>query len=44
MGIGTGTGDNRAEGAAKRAILSPLLEENSIGGSNWNYREYHRTQ
>ena len=33
MGIGTGTGDNRAEGAAKRAILSPLLEENSIEGA-----------
>lgn len=33
MGIGVGTGDNRAEGAAKRAILSPLLEENSIEGA-----------
>ena len=33
MGIGTGTGDNRAQGAAKRAILSPLLEENSIEGA-----------
>ena len=33
MGIGTGTGDNRAEGAAKRAILSPLLEESSIQGA-----------
>ncbi|MYE88011.1 cell division protein FtsZ [Candidatus Poribacteria bacterium] len=33
MGIGIGTGDNRAEGAAKRAILSPLLEENSIEGA-----------
>ena len=44
MGIGAGTGDNRAQGAAKRAILSPLLEENSIEGSNWNYREYHGAQ
>ena len=33
MGIGAGTGDNRAQGAAKRAILSPLLEENSIEGA-----------
>ena len=33
MGIGAGTGDNRAEGAAKRAILSPLLEESSIQGA-----------
>lgn len=33
MGIGAGTGDNRAEAAAKRAILSPLLEENSIEGA-----------
>ena len=33
MGIGVGTGDNRAQGAAKRAILSPLLEENSIEGA-----------
>lgn len=33
MGIGMGTGDNRAQGAAKRAILSPLLEENSIEGA-----------
>ncbi len=33
MGIGSGTGDNRAQGAAKRAILSPLLEENSIEGA-----------
>jgi cell division protein FtsZ len=33
MGIGMGTGDNRAEGAAKRAILSPLLEESSIEGA-----------
>jgi cell division protein FtsZ len=33
MGIGVATGDNRAESAAKHAISSPLLEENSIEGA-----------
>jgi cell division protein FtsZ len=32
MGIGTGTGENRAADAAKAAIASPLLEE-SIDGA-----------
>jgi cell division protein FtsZ len=33
MGTGTGTGENRAETAAKQAISSPLLEEVSIAGA-----------
>ena len=33
MGIGSATGDNRAEIAARQAISSPLLEENSIDGA-----------
>ena len=33
MGIGSATGDNRAEIAARHAISSPLLEENSIEGA-----------
>ena len=33
MGIGTASGDNRAELAAQEAISSPLLEEGSIKGA-----------
>mgnify|MGYP000256494549 CR=1 FL=1 len=33
MGIGHGTGENKALDAAKRAISSPLLEETSIQGA-----------
>jgi len=33
MGIGSATGENRALNAAKMAISSPLLEENSIDGA-----------
>lgn len=33
MGIGSATGENRALNAAKIAISSPLLEENSIDGA-----------
>ncbi|MDO8281903.1 MAG: cell division protein FtsZ [Thermodesulfovibrionia bacterium] len=33
MGIGTGTGEKRAEQAARMAINSPLLEETSINGA-----------
>ncbi|GBC76852.1 Cell division protein FtsZ [bacterium HR08] len=33
MGIGYGTGENKALDAAKRAISSPLLEETSIQGA-----------
>ncbi|OIP39597.1 cell division protein FtsZ [Candidatus Desantisbacteria bacterium CG2_30_40_21] len=33
MGIGIGTGDNRAMEAAQQAISSPLLEETSIEGA-----------
>lgn len=33
MGIGAATGDSRAESAAKHAISSPLLEENTIEGA-----------
>ena len=33
MGIGTASGDNRAEFAAQEAISSPLLEEGSIKGA-----------
>lgn len=33
MGMGTGSGENRAVDAVKRAIASPLLEDSSIEGS-----------
>ena len=33
MGIGTGTGDNRAADAVNGAISSPLLEDNDISGA-----------
>jgi len=33
MGIGTGTGDNRAADAVNAAISSPLLEDNDISGA-----------
>lgn len=33
MGIGTGTGENRALDATKKAVSSPLLEETSIEGA-----------
>lgn len=33
MGIGIGTGDNRAMDAAQQAVSSPLLEETSIEGA-----------
>ena len=33
MGIGTGTGDNRAADAVNSAISSPLLEDNDISGA-----------
>ena len=33
MGIGTGTGDNRAADAVNCAISSPLLEDNDISGA-----------
>jgi len=33
MGIGIGTGDNRAEIAAREAISSPLLEQNIVGAT-----------
>jgi len=33
MGIGTGTGDNRAADAVNTAISSPLLEDNDISGA-----------
>jgi cell division protein FtsZ len=52
MGIGIGTGDNRAEIAAKAAISSPLLEQsidgakgilfNIIGGKDLTMREVDR--
>ncbi|MBN2811169.1 cell division protein FtsZ [Treponema zuelzerae] len=34
MGIGTGTGDNRAVDAATNAINNPLLEDSQIEGAN----------
>nr|WP_207755206.1 cell division protein FtsZ [Clostridium pascui] len=33
MGVGTGTGDNRAQQAAKEAISSPLLETSIVGAT-----------
>ncbi|MNM74929.1 MULTISPECIES: cell division protein FtsZ [Clostridium] len=33
MGVGTGTGDNRAQDAAKQAISSPLLETSIVGAT-----------
>lgn len=33
MGVGSGTGDNRAEEAAKQAISSPLLETSIVGAT-----------
>ncbi len=33
MGVGTGTGDNRAADAAKEAISSPLLETSIVGAT-----------
>jgi cell division protein FtsZ len=33
MGIGTGSGDDRAEQAAANAVENPLLEDNSIAGA-----------
>lgn len=33
MGVGTGTGDNRAQEAAKQAISSPLLETSIVGAT-----------
>ncbi|WP_097025583.1 cell division protein FtsZ [Clostridium peptidivorans] len=33
MGVGTGTGDNRAQEAAKEAISSPLLETSIVGAT-----------
>jgi cell division protein FtsZ len=33
MGVGTGTGDNRAQDAAKLAISSPLLETSIVGAT-----------
>jgi cell division protein FtsZ len=33
MGVGAGTGDDRAEAAAKNAIENPLLEDTSIEGA-----------
>lgn len=33
MGVGTGTGDNRAQDAAKQAISSPLLETSILGAT-----------
>ncbi|OGC77499.1 cell division protein FtsZ [candidate division WWE3 bacterium RIFOXYD1_FULL_39_9] len=52
MGIGIGTGENRAENAAKAAVSSPLLEQsikgasgilfNVIGGSDVTMREVDR--
>ncbi|MDR2718458.1 MAG: cell division protein FtsZ [Treponema sp.] len=34
MGIGTGSGDNRAKDAAERAIANPLLEDINIEGAS----------
>ncbi len=41
MGIGIGTGDNRASDAASMAINSPLLEP-SIDGAERHHHQYHR--